>query len=111
MTEPIVCSPRQLPKAKLVAAARIARLVNPLNHPHVEMLTRLMPAFKPTPQRIAVMTKKYWGFHGVKLTVGFLDGPEPALRNRVLEHMNAWAKTANVEFVQAKTDPQVRIAR
>jgi hypothetical protein len=25
--------------------------------------------------------------------------------------MNAWAKTANVQFVETKTDPQVRIAR
>ena len=111
MAEPLVCTPRQLPKAKLVDAARIARQVNPLNHPHVEQLTRLMPAFKPTPQRIAVVTKKYWGVGGVKLTVGFLDGPEKALRDRIILHMNAWAKTANVQFVATSTDPQVRIAR
>ena len=36
MSDPIVCTPRQLPKTKLVAAARIARQVNPFNHPHVE---------------------------------------------------------------------------
>jgi hypothetical protein len=111
MADPIVCTPKHLPKTKLVDAARIARQVNPLNHPHVEQLTRLMPAFKPTPQRIAVVTKKYWGARGVKLTVGFLDGPEKALRARILEHMNAWGKTANVQFVASQTDPHVRIAR
>src|SRR5205085_8576725 len=41
----------------------------------------------------------------------FLDGPPVDLRRRIVSHMNAWAKTANVRFVQTKTDPQVRIAR
>lgn len=111
MIKSIVCTPKHLPKSRLVDAAKVARQVNPFNHPHVEQLTRLMPGFKPTPQRIAVVTKKYWGTRGVKLTVGFLDGPETALRSRLLEHMNAWGKSANVGFVQTKTNPQVRIAR
>ena len=111
MSERIVCTPRQLPKSKLIDAARIATQINPHNHPHVAQLTRLMPDFKPTPARIAVVTKKYWLIGGVKLTVGFLDGPPPALRARILEHMNAWGKTANVQFAPTTTVPQVRIAR
>jgi hypothetical protein len=67
--------------------------------------------FAPSPMSIAVMTKKYWGAKGVKLTVGFLDNPPTALKTRILAHMNAWNKTANVKFVLSKTDPQVRIAR
>ena len=47
----------------------------------------------------------------MKLTVGFMDGPVPALRARILSHMNAWGKTANVLFSETKTDPQVRIVR
>jgi hypothetical protein len=47
----------------------------------------------------------------VRLTVGFLDGPSAALREKILAHMNAWAETANVLFVEAQTNPQVRIAR
>ena len=70
-----------------------------------------MPGFIPEPQQIAVLTTKYWLSGGVKLTVGFLDNPSADLRARILSHMNAWNKTANVLFVEANTDPQVRIAR
>jgi hypothetical protein len=67
--------------------------------------------FSPTPMSIAVMTKKFWGNKGVKLTVGFLDNPSATLRSKILSHMNAWSKTANVQFVQSNTNPKVRIAR
>jgi hypothetical protein len=77
----------------------------------LERLTRLVRGFNPTPERIAVVTTKYWGPQGVRLTVGFLDNPPTALRKRILKHMNAWNKTANVKFVETNTDPQVRIAR
>ncbi len=56
------------------------------------------------------MTTKYWGPAGVRLTVGFLDNPPADLRARIIEHMNAWAKTANVQFTESGTDPDVRIA-
>jgi hypothetical protein len=107
----LVCTPKRLPVEKLVAAAKTATGLNPLNHPPVERLSRIMPGFTSTPERIAVLTTKYWGIQGVKLTVGFLDNPAADLRKRLLLHMNAWAKTANVQFVETKTDPQVRIAR
>lgn len=107
----LVCSPKRLPADKLVAAAKTAITLNPLNHAPVERLARIMPGFAPSPERIAVVTTKYWGLQGVKLTVGFMDNPPTDLRKRLLLHMNAWAKTANVAFVESKTDPQVRIAR
>jgi hypothetical protein len=107
----LVCRPRRLPIEFAVQAAKIASEINPLNHPPVERLTRVMRGFSPTPQRIAVMTTKYWRTNGVHLTVGFLDNPEAALRRRIIQHMNAWAKTANVEFKESKNNPQVRIAR
>ena len=109
--EPITCTPKVLPRSKWVAAARTAAEINPVNHPPVERLVRAMPGFTPSPERIAVLTTKYWGTTGVHLTVGFLDSPPASLRKRILSHMNAWAKTANVKFVAASTDPQVRIAR
>ena len=107
----LVCTPKRLPVEKLVAAAKTAMDVNPFNHAPAERLTRVMPGFIATPERIAVLTTKYWGLQGVHLTVGFMDNPEAALRKRILQHMNAWAKTANVKFVESATDPQVRIAR
>jgi hypothetical protein len=107
----IACSPKSLPREKWVAAARHAVEINPTNHPRLERLVRVMPDFKITPERLSVVTQKYWGIKGVRLTVGFLDTPPADLRTHILLHMNAWAKTANVQFVAASTDPQVRIAR
>ena len=107
----IVCSPKRLPQELLVPAAQTAVGINPLNHAPLERLTRLMPEFKPTKDRIAVLTTKYWGAQGVRLTVKFLDNPPANLRKRILKHMNAWSKTGNVKFVETATDGQVRIAR
>ena len=111
MKQIIVCTPKRLPAELLVAAARTAVDIDPVNHPPLHRLTRVMRDFNPTPERIAVVTTKYWGMTGVRLTVSFVDNPPAALRKRILLHMNAWGATANVKFVETKTDPQVRIAR
>jgi Astacin (Peptidase family M12A) len=111
MPEVIVCQPRRLPRRLLQPAAARATEINPLNHPPIERLTRIMPDFRPSRERIAVVTTKYWGTSGVRLTVGFLDSPPMDLRRRILSHMNAWARSANVKFTASRTDPQVRIDR
>jgi hypothetical protein len=49
----IVCSPKRLPKEKLVHAARTAVDINPMNNAPLERLTRVMRDFKPTPDRLA----------------------------------------------------------
>jgi hypothetical protein len=94
-----------------VAAAQTAVATNPLNHVRIERLTRVMPDFKPTHLELAVMVAKRWAPTGVRLTVSFLDTTNAALQKHILDHMNAWSQFANVKFVAAKTDPQVRIAR
>lgn len=111
MSTLITCSPRSLPREKWVDAAKTATSVNPVNHPPLEQLGALMKGFQPTAEHIALVTTKYWGSGGVKLTVGFLDNPATDLRKRILLHMNAWGQTANVSFVESKTSPQVRIDR
>ncbi len=107
----ICCRLKRLPNSVLVEAAQTATRINPVNHPRMDGLAGLMPGFRPSPQRIAVMTTSYWGAVGVKLTVGFLDNPPADLRKHILLHMNAWDKQANVQFVPGDTDPQVRISR
>jgi hypothetical protein len=107
----LVCTPKRLPLEHAIRAADIATAINPLNHAPVERLARVIKGFEPTRERIAVMTTKYWHTKGVRLTVGFLDNPPAALRKRLIQHMNAWAKTANVKFTETKTDAQVRILR
>lgn len=109
--QPVVCVPKRLPRNRWLEAARTAAAINPLNHPPVNRLMLVNKSFKPNPQSIAVLTTKFWGNKGVKLTVGFLDNPSSAIKSRILSHMNAWNKTANVKFVLSSTDPQVRIAR
>lgn len=106
-----VCVPKRLPPEQWEKAADTAAAINPVNSAPVHRLMRIMPGFTPTKAHLAVLTTKYWGAKGVRLTVGFLDNPSRELRNRILAHMNAWAKTANVVFVETRTSPQVRIAR
>ncbi len=109
----LVCLPRRLTKTQLVAAAQHAIEINPMNRPPIERMAALGKGFATTPQRIAVLTTSYWGTTGVKLTVGFLDNPETALKKRILGHMNAWNKNANVVFTLTNQadDADVRISR
>lgn len=110
-TPTIVCLPKALPRERWEHAAKVATEINPVNHPPIERLMRVMPDFRPTAEHIAVLTTKYWHTGGVKLGVKFLDGESAALKKRILEHMNAWAKTANVQFTLSSTNAKVRIAR
>lgn len=112
MPAPLVCSPKSLPSDLRFAAAERAVEINPANRPQVDAVRATFADEAAVRSFISVLTTKYWhGGHGVHLTVGFLDQPPADLRARILSHMNAWAKTANVRFVQTSADPQVRIAR
>jgi hypothetical protein len=75
------------------------------------MLQQAVPDAVIPPEHLALLTAKYWGSKGVRLTVGFLDNPPADLRARILSHMNAWNSFANVQFVETASNPQVRIAR
>lgn len=110
MTAVLTCTPRQLPSHLHVAAAERAVAENPANHPHPAMIAMALGS-NPPKDKIAIMVGKRWHTKGVKLTVGFLDNPPADLRARILLHMNAWAKTANVQFTESHSHPQVRIAR
>ena len=107
-----MCTPRSLPSELWDAAAQTAVEINPVNHPPVERMMRLVPDASIRRAAIAALTTKYWhNADGVKLTVGFVDSAPADLRRRIVAHMNAWSKTANVKFTQSKTEPEVRIAR
>jgi hypothetical protein len=109
--ELIVCTPKMLPRNAWIAAADHAIRINPANRPMVERLPMVGLGAGPTKESIAVMTTKYWHGGGVDLTVAFLDAPPADVRRRILSHMNAWAKTANVRFRETSKTGQVRIAR
>ena len=107
----LVCTPKMLPREKWVSAAKTAISVNPLNHSPIAQLSLVIRGFKPEPDHLAVLVNKFWKTGGVQLTVGFLDNPEPALRKRIISHMNAWSQSGNVKFTESKEAPEVRIAR
>ena len=107
----ITCRPRSLPQEHWIRASRNAVAINPLNFAPSARFGATIGGFTDSPMRAAVRINRYWGATGVHLTVGFLDGPPAALQKRILLHMNAWSKTANVRFSPSKTDPDVRIAR
>ncbi len=106
-----ICTPKRLPQHMWVEAAKNAVRINPVNHPRVERLAGLMPGFTPSAERIAVVTSKYWKAGHVRLTVKFMESTEQALRTRILSHMNAWSRTADVLFTETNGDADVRISR
>lgn len=108
--EPIACTPMSLPGEHLVAAADLATDINPMNSP--VMMPGRLPGTGREPLRveIAVVTSKYWHSGGVDLPVSFMDVTDPALRARILHHMNAWGASANVVFRETAGVGKVRIS-
>jgi len=111
MNQIIVCTPKSLPASLWISAAKKAMEVNPANQAAIEHFAMALGPLPLEPSRIAVLVGKRWPSAGVRLTVGFMDNPLADLRARILLHMNAWGKTANVQFAETKANPQVRIAR
>ncbi|MET3805630.1 hypothetical protein ABIB25_002634 [Nakamurella sp. UYEF19] len=105
------CSIKVLPSDQWIDAAAAAVEINPTNAPATQALRLSMPDTVIEPAHLALLTSKYWGSGGVRLTVGFMDGPAADLRARILSHMNAWGSYSNVQFLETATDPQVRINR
>jgi hypothetical protein len=105
------CSIKLLPEDQWIEAAYTASRINPANAPALATLSSVSPDVVIQPEHLALLTAKYWGSGGVRLTVGFLDNPPADLRARIVSHMNAWGAFCNVQFTETATNPQVRIAR
>src|SRR5437867_2003990 len=107
----ISCTIKRLPENQWEHAANTAIELNPANAPAVHALRAAAPNVVIQPQHLALLTAKYWGNKGVRLTIGFLDAPPADLRARIMSHMNAWGAWSNVQFSETTVNPQVRIAR
>jgi len=102
------CTVKQLPAHLLIEAARTAVSHNPAND---------VPAARGLHgvQFIAMLTSKFWGSQGRTLGVSFFDLPGGAgsrddqLRNRIIDHMNAWQ--CSVRFRWSQSGGEVRISR
>ncbi len=112
----IGCTLRQLPDADLVSAAALAVHHNPANKPSQIDLHRFASVMKLQtselhPDHLALLTAKYWGAAGVKLTVSFVETTPSDLQQRILSHMNAWGQWCNAVFTLVPRQGQVRISR
>ncbi len=107
----IVCTPRILTPAQAANALRRSVEVNPENALEQRAVVRTPAGRRGGPRRLAVVIGHKWPKSGVQLSVQFLDSPPRDLRARILLHMNAWSKTANVRFAETGGTGQVRIAR
>lgn len=103
-----ICIPKLPPFERWADLAKQARDIDPDYVPEGLDLENLVPEDHG---RLSLDITLRWPKKGVKLTVGFLDNPEAALRTKILGYMNKWATRGNVSFVESNTDPQVRIAR
>jgi hypothetical protein len=111
MPEPILCIPKSLPASRLAAAARRAIEINPANAVQSQRVARTPIGRRGGPRRLTVVVGRRWPASGAQLTVQFLDNPPASLRTRIVRHLNAWSKTANVQFTETRGTGQVRIAR
>jgi hypothetical protein len=107
----IVCRPKLLTPAQEELAVRRAIQINPANAAAVKTVARTPVGRRGGPRRLALLIENRWPKLGVELSVQFLDGESKELRKRILLHMNAWTKTANIRFRETSGTGFVRIAR
>jgi hypothetical protein len=111
-----VCTPVFLPDVQQIKAAERAVDINPINRPNLVNLAKALGLCGDqndageTARRIAVLTSKYWGPEGVRLTVGFPWGPANVnLKKRIVQYLHKWNEFSNVEFVYTEdARPMVR---
>jgi hypothetical protein len=103
-----ICRPRHLSTDQLALAAQRAAEIDPSIRRSYTVDTGRRGVGG---RRLAVVVDKKWPASGAHLSVSFLDNPSEPLRKRILLHMNAWSKSANVRFSETRQIGQVRIAR
>jgi len=109
---PVGCSIKSLPNRLLKKAAETAISINPVNAPVLGPMTELAVDGVMDPQFLTVLTGKYWGPTPRRLTVSFMESTPAELRRRIIDHMNAWSKTACISFSEAASGAgHVRISR
>lgn len=105
----IPCTPKGLePEAQVLAAQRAVE-INPANAPNIEQVGLGLAGIVLPPAHLAVLTSKYWGSKGARLTTGFTEPVSVELRNKILLYLNQWDQFCNAQFVYSTTDPMVRI--
>src|SRR5215217_2898457 len=99
----IVCVPKSLTVAQAEVAVRRSIEVNPENAAVIQTVERTPTGRRGGPRRLALLVGNRWPASGQRFPVQFLDTPSKELRKRIIAHMNAWNKTANVRFEETKS--------
>jgi hypothetical protein len=107
----ITCRTKPLTRVQANLAAKKALEINPTNAIGQRMVLRSTIGRRGGPLRLTLNIGHRWASTGVRLSVQFLDTPPADLRKKILLHMNAWSKTANILFTETRQTGQVRIAR
>ena len=107
----IPCVPKYLPASRAAEAVQLATQINPANAAVHRSVMRTPVGRHGGKARLALLIASRWPTTGIKLTVKFLDSAPRDLQKRILLHMNAWGKTANVQFALTSGHAQVRITR
>jgi hypothetical protein len=103
------CTPKELPHGQRLGAARKAVEINPANRPHPHAVNALAALTPLTPEHLALVTSRWWGANGVRLTVSFLENTPGDLQARILLHANAWGAYCNAGFTLVGSGGQLRI--
>ena len=101
------CRIISLPERLQANAAELASSINPVNAPLLQFASGLIEE----PQRLTLLTAKYWGPAPRTLTVSFMESTPNDLATRILGHMNAWTRTVDIRFALTNNVGDVRISR
>jgi predicted Zn-dependent protease len=93
------------------AARRRSIEANPENALNMSAVERAVPGARRGSRRLALVVGRRWPASKTVLSVQFIDTPAKDLRSRILAHMNAWNKTANIRFEETAGTGEIRIAR
>jgi hypothetical protein len=91
-------------------------------HGYAQQYTQQIPQEIPdetleniaTPERLAVLTTKYWRTSGVKLGVAFMENTTNALASKILQYANLWSAKGNVNVkfeLVALGNAEIRVSR
>lgn len=101
------CYVPTLPPRLQAAAAEVAARINPVNAPFTQ--SAFPESVPDDPAALAVLTSKYWGRQRRTLAVSFMEATPNDLKQRILQHMNAWG--ISVTFALTNGIGHVRISR
>lgn len=101
------CYVKALPPRLTGRAAKLAAHLNPANRTPFEAVN--LPPGVMTPMALTLLVSKYWGPEPEEFSVSFMEDVPSDLRERIVEHMNAWSERIGKSFAETNGVGQVRI--